>query len=242
MPRAKTNKLYRTFVKGLITEAGYLTYPEDSSVDELNTVLSRKGNRTRRLGVDYEEGFNLLGMGAGEHLASVEAVWNAVDNISDLNFLVMQNGTRLHFFELNTDPISQSKKSFVINLKTYKIGSATNEDIYANPVQISNGFGLLFVVHPYMDPICIEYNERTETIVVTRVRIQIRDFEGVYDGLANDQEPRTITKTHRYNLMNQGWVNPGTIGSNGSGGSGTYYDPYTGSIGGYGRNQDMNQV
>jgi len=49
-----STKVFNTFVAGLITEAGPLTFPENSSKDELNCVLSRKGNRRRRLGVDYE--------------------------------------------------------------------------------------------------------------------------------------------------------------------------------------------
>ena len=54
MPRAKATKLYRNFVKGLITEASELTYPENASIDELNTIIERKGNRVRRLGFEYE--------------------------------------------------------------------------------------------------------------------------------------------------------------------------------------------
>ena len=48
-----TEKLYRSFVKGLITEASPLTFPENASIDEKNFVLNRDGSRSRRLGVDY---------------------------------------------------------------------------------------------------------------------------------------------------------------------------------------------
>lgn len=60
MSRAETTKLYRTFVKGMITEASPLTYPEDASYDEDNMILYRKGNRSRRLGIDFESGYELL--------------------------------------------------------------------------------------------------------------------------------------------------------------------------------------
>lgn len=60
MSRAETTKLYRTFVKGMITEASPLTYPEDASYDEDNMILYRKGNRSRRLGIDFEDGYVLL--------------------------------------------------------------------------------------------------------------------------------------------------------------------------------------
>ena len=60
MSRAETTKLYRTFVKGMITEASPLTYPEDASYDEDNMILYRKGNRSRRLGINFEDNYVLL--------------------------------------------------------------------------------------------------------------------------------------------------------------------------------------
>ena len=62
MSRAETTKLYRTFVKGMVTEASPLTYPEDASYDEDNMILYRKGNRSRRLGIDFEPGYTLLAL------------------------------------------------------------------------------------------------------------------------------------------------------------------------------------
>ena len=44
MPQSLTQRVVNTFVKGLITEAGELTFPPDASVDELNCVLSRDGS------------------------------------------------------------------------------------------------------------------------------------------------------------------------------------------------------
>lgn len=70
MPRAETAKIYRTFVKGLITEASPLTYPENASTDEDNMILSRRGNRARRLGVDFETNYVLLVLD-GESAAAV---------------------------------------------------------------------------------------------------------------------------------------------------------------------------
>ena len=55
----KGEKAFRSFVKGLVTEANQLTFPENASVDEANFVLNRDGSRYRRLGVDYETGYAL---------------------------------------------------------------------------------------------------------------------------------------------------------------------------------------
>ena len=52
-------KAFRSFTKGLITEASPLTFPENASLDEDNFVLNRDGSRSRRLGVDYENLYQL---------------------------------------------------------------------------------------------------------------------------------------------------------------------------------------
>ena len=59
----KGEKAFRSFVKGLITEANQLTFPDDASVDEANFVLNRDGSRYRRLGVDYESDYTLTSTG-----------------------------------------------------------------------------------------------------------------------------------------------------------------------------------
>ena len=53
---AKGRIEFNTFVKGLITEAGPLTYPEGASLDEANFVLNRDGSRQRRFGIQFEDG------------------------------------------------------------------------------------------------------------------------------------------------------------------------------------------
>ena len=246
MPRAKQNKLYRTFVKGLITEAGYLTYPEDASLDELNTIISRKGDRTRRLGDEYENDFSLAEIGSNADKAVNEYVWTSVSNVSTLNFICVQIGSVIHFYELDDVPVSDSKKSFTLDMDEFKIPGAAQNDLVGNIVQFSSGFGLLFIVHPYCDPVMVEYTESTDSIKATRVRVLMRDFEGVYDGLANDQEPRSLSKEHNYNLQNQGWVEPGTAGSSSGGGTvgsgGTSYDPYTGGSYTGGKSPDGNII
>ena len=54
MPQKLSQKVVNTFIKGLITEAGELTFPEDASIDELNCLLERDGSRRRRLAVEVE--------------------------------------------------------------------------------------------------------------------------------------------------------------------------------------------
>lgn len=214
VPRAKTNKLYRTFVKGLITEAGYLTYPENASSDELNTIISRKGNRTRRLGIKYEDNYVLSPVSPeADNPSYQEYTWRSVNKQPGMSMIVVQVGGNLHFWELNDSPLSDDKKPFTLNLRDFKAPTATDLDVITNPAQFASGAGYLFVAHKHCEPLSIEYDKKTNTISAIRVVVQVRDFEGVYDGLANDQEPTTLSAEHHYNLMNQGWVAPGTTPS-----------------------------
>jgi hypothetical protein len=56
MPQQFLLKPSVNFTKGLNTEAGELTFPEDSSIDELNMDAFRDGSRRRRLAVKLETG------------------------------------------------------------------------------------------------------------------------------------------------------------------------------------------
>ncbi len=210
MPRAKDVKLYRTFVRGLITEAGYLTYPEDSSSDELNTIPTRKGNRTRRFGIEYEDGRTLVPIVNSGNEVMKEFVWKAVDNIAFKNFLCIQIGTVIHFFSLDANPVSDSYMPWTVDLLEHISAGSTVAQVQQNTVEFASGKGYLFIVHPYVEPLVVDYNSETSEPTVTKVVIQIRDFEGLNDGLANDQEPSNLSKEHHYNLLNQGWGLPGT--------------------------------
>jgi hypothetical protein len=242
MARGKVNKLYRTFAKGLITEAGPLTYPENASLDELNTILKRKGSRSRRFGIEYEPGFT-AGVDTGSFGAasiSVEYVWHTVASDASINFLCVQSGDTIRFFDMAERPIIDGLKSFTIDLTDHKVATASNIDVRTTPCQMVGGKGFLFVCQEYIEPFVIEYDPDTDTISTTTIIIQIRDYDGVDDGLANDEEPTTLTAEHLYNLRNQGWVGPGTgtLGPTGptpvpppppSGDPG-YYDPWSGEF------------
>lgn len=227
MSRATTNKLYRTFVKGLITEASPLTFPEDSSIDEDNTVIFKKGNRSRRLGIDFEPGFqvspSLVPAAQIGNYAIKEYRWDTVSDKADINFLVQQVGQYLYFYDMSRTPLSSGLKSFQIDLSTFVAPNQT--DIAQGEVSFANGKGYLFVVGAKIEPFLIDYDIDNDTISTQRVYIQIRDFQGINDGLANDEEPATLSNAHKYNLKNQGWNTP----TNAAGGAAvTYFNSFGG--------------
>lgn len=248
--RGQLNKLYRSFNKGLITEAGFLNYPEDASTDELNTVLLKGGNRTRRLGMDYEDvNVSITFNGAvDDNSITTEYLWKSPDNVGALNFLVVQVNNWLHFFDMSVTPLASGKKTFAVDLLDFRAVGATVDQVAKERVQMAGGKGYLFVASQYIDPFTIEYHSETDTIESVRIFILMRDFDGVNDSLPNDAEPTTLTKEHHYNLKNQGWVTPGTpsvqtslpteandddpatppVDTGGTPTSAVYYDPRTG--------------
>lgn len=242
MARAKTNRLYRTFVKGLVTEAGPLTYPENASIDEDNCVIFRKGNRSRRLGMDYETGYEFSTYGLTEADVATQATrtykWESVNNDAQVNFLVHRIGTSIYFYDLSQSSLSSGLKPFSVDLSTFSAPGAT--DIGASEVSMVGGKGYLFVVGEQLEPFLIEYNADLDTVSTQRIYIQIRDFKGIDDGLANDEEPATLTNAHKYNLMNQGWIDARNSGAGSTveyfdsfGGKGTYAGPTTAVITSY---------
>ena len=110
MPRTKTKLEYNTFVKGLITEAGPLTYPDNASLVDTNYVLNKDGSRQRRLGMQYEPDYVTQPMPSleGVDLAVSSYTWKSVNNDGNLDIAVLQIGNELFFFDNNVTPITGS--------------------------------------------------------------------------------------------------------------------------------------
>lgn len=204
MSRAKTNKLYANFSRGLITEANPLGYPEGASADEKNCEILQDGVRSRRYGFATDD--NLLsGITPGE-VKGVSHVWVEPGKDIDVYFLVAQIEERLRFWKINSDG-SFTTKSFSVDLTSYQLSSFSG-DMDDNPCQFTSGKGTLYVAHAHMNPLSIDYDPSGDSITVTEITVKIRDFIGLDDSLAVDQEPTSLSAAHNYNLRNQGWVDP----------------------------------
>lgn len=208
MARSQTNiQPYVSFIRGLITEADELTFPENASFDELNCIIEKKGNRTRRKGIDYESGYSLSTQNFSSTVVSEDAistgVWKSVAGNGNLNFVVVQVGDTLLFYDTGSVPLSSGRKTFTVDISTYLAAGASNSNL--TRVDMASGKGYLFVSSEKIDPIYITYDPDADTISVTECSIEIRDFDGVDDGLAIDYTPTTLSTTHKYNLYNQGW-------------------------------------
>lgn len=197
-----------TFVAGLNTEASYFTFPKNTWKDGDNLIPNINGRISRRNALDLEDSYvkttQNISATDKNSWAFVTSKWIAVGGDGDLNFIVAQCGRYVFFYTDTPITTSSEKKSFSIDLNSYKPVSNPSV-IGTSPIKCASAAGKLIITSRDTNPLSVEYNASTDTISVTEINIQIRDFEGLDDGLAIDEKPTTLSDEHKYNLFNQGW-------------------------------------
>jgi hypothetical protein len=234
MARAKTQVERNAFVRGLITEASPLTYPENASLDEKNFVLNRDGSRQRRLGMDYESLNQKIDLNVKRSYAQFSSIdtfrWTNVAGDPNLSFGVVRFEDRLYLFNLfkpvlSTNQINVNQtgtqQSF-IDLRSYRghtdgsTGPYGQDTAYRSAIDFTTIDGKLVCVGKYfLAPIVITWeNDVTTTstpnIDIDFIDLHVRDIWGIYDAksggkLAVDERVSTLSNGHLYNLLNQGW-------------------------------------
>jgi hypothetical protein len=192
-----------SFVKGFLTEASPLNFPADASRDEENFVLNKDGSRDRRLGINFEEGYQVRSTGYNEvdiiDAAITQYRWVNAGNDANNEFIVVQFGNHIDIYD-------SSKES--ISAEGYK-GSVTISGVDSSvKFSYANVDGVL-IIAAGIDVIHIikyvagSFTQSTE-------RLLVRDIWGL-PGLSDNDlntRPSTGTHAHYYNLRNQGWGIP----------------------------------
>jgi len=202
MAKVTSEKKYSTFVKGLITEANALTFPENASLDEDNFDLKINGSRVRRLGIDYEEDYVLTETGIlAETLTGTRKSfhrWDFPGGAADVVIGVVRVHSKLWFVNL-LDP---SPSTALLNGgAAITIPDLANAEV--ETAVINNK--LILVSSDLLYPTLLEYDSITQLVTSSSFPIQVRDIWGVYDALSIGERPATLTELHEYNLINQGW-------------------------------------
>ena len=202
MAKASSEKQHNNFVKGLVTEATALTFPESASVDEDNFVLERTGRRIRRLGMDYETSYVKKATGHTELQlqSSRQSIhhWNSPDGDTTKMIGIIRSYNTLWFINLlNASPTTE----FLNSGNGVVITGLANADIQVTTINNN----VVLVSADVDDPVLLTYNSVTDVVSQTSLTIQIRDTWGIDDGLAFDERPTTLSDAHFYNLRNQGW-------------------------------------
>lgn len=218
MARSKTQIEKQAFVRGLITEASPLTFPENASLDEQNFILNRDGSRQRRFGMDTQQGGTIASTVASYTQQQNNAIsvykWENVGNNPDTEICVVQVGYFLYFFHTNRGPLTDHELLLSpINLSSFDI---TNADpilypfgLYDYPTQCDFAHidGELFVVNENFGGgiLQVSYDSVNDAVTSRSFNLYVRDIWGTEDGLDVDERPATLDDEHKYNLLNQGW-------------------------------------
>lgn len=195
-----------TFVRGLITEASPLTFPDNASVDENNCDLDRTGVRSRRKGIEFESSFSLSSFTFTKGTLVHSLTWENVSGQAGVEFLVVQVGSILHFYDKSVSPISGSEKSFTVNLGAFNANNG--ESISSSRISGSNINGNFIVVSPAIESFFIEYDKDTDTISTTQISPKVRDFE--WQGDVSEYGTRvsatSVSNERKYDTFSVGWI------------------------------------
>ena len=207
MPQSLIQRTVNTFIKGLITEASELTFPENASVDELNCSLERDGTRRRRKAVTLEENNVLSDVVVPEGALVQTLDWPNVAGQLNLEFLVVQVNNNIYFYEKSTDPLSANKYAGSVNLNTYS--ASNNLSPSDERIQVTALNGYLIVASPAINTFYLKFNVNSESFTGTVISFKERDFEWQGTDLevtseyfSNDSTPSV---ERRYDARNVGW-------------------------------------
>jgi len=228
MPQQPSASIENNFTGGLKTEFTGLNFPENSATAADNVIFDIVGNVKRREGFKYE-----LNSGGGVSLGSATGkaiqtyLWKNAGGDGSTQLLVEQFGSTLYFYRATAattaSPLSTQKLVSTVDVSTFLVvgSSLTIADIGC---QFSDGNGYLFVYHPSCEPFYCTFNLSDLTVVGRAITLNVRDFDGLPEtGLSDTARPPTLSDTHKYNLINQGWTSspswsistglPSTVGS-----------------------------
>jgi hypothetical protein len=209
MPQSQSQKTINTFIKGLITEAGELTFPPDASVDELNCDLRRDGSRRRRKGAIAEDNSVLSTFTVATTDLVHTGTWLNVGGQAGLEYLVIQTGATLRFYNKASSPYSGNQLTQTVNLATYEVAGSVGA---ANvKCQFASLKGALIVASPAIETIYIERDNITEVLSVNLISFKIRDFEWQGDKTEYTTSTGSPSAGRIYDTQNAGWV--GTKGA-----------------------------
>ena len=206
MARQKAVDAKIQVTRGFVTEFTPVGFPQEAAIDIDNCIIDTDGSVRRRPGIDLEQNFVLNDVNGGvlakgdlETQAFSTHLWEFVSNSGTLNIVVQQVGTILQFYA----QIGAVSANFLgeVDVLSFAVNAA---EIAFVPFEMTSGLGALFIVNEHLEPLKITFDGASFT--VTTITIQERDFKGLDDGLEIDERPTVLTRSHYYNLLNQGWT------------------------------------
>lgn len=208
MARQLQNLEFNSFVKGFVTEAGPLTFPENASIDEQNFILNKDGSRNRRLGMDYEPSHQVRALSSYptlEGLVTQTYVWKNAGGDNRKEILVVQIGRELFFHD---------NAALSISSNLIEKFSGLTQDYVAASFAVVNS--ILVVASGKYELTAFEYNG--STVVSSNFALKVRDQFGLEAKTSTGMDlrvgqgvsfrPTEKIDNHLYNLRNQSFACP----------------------------------
>jgi hypothetical protein len=223
MPRSIGVTVENNFSKGLITEATGLNFAENACLETYDCIFDKTGEVYRRPGIEFEDSHQIFAT-SFTNAAITEFVWRGVAQTGEITFFVIQVGNIVSFFRADIEGnLSGQEQSFGVLLDSYKAPGAP--DVSTLNCSFAAGNGLLFISHPYCNPIMVEYDEDTQDITETQINLKIRDMFGLPNinnsGVIPPVDQRItqeeLSPSIGYNQYNQGWDTFTTVSINNKG-------------------------
>ena len=207
MTKKSTRGEFKSFSKGLITEASPLNFPEQAARDIDNFELNKDGSLQRRLGFEFEEGFSLFNLGItitdAEDGKLSSFVWEDPAGQVNVKYLVIQAANTLFFFNLNSNIVSVNGYLGSLAFPSVNQKLSTSSFVAIN--------GKLVISSGSSDVYLIEYNSDTSSFALSSFRLKTRDIWGVSSGESDENpkfQPTSTSPAYFYNMYNQGWGVP----------------------------------
>ena len=211
MAQSISQKAVNNFVKGLITEASELTFPEGASVDESNCDLRRDGTRRRRLNVEYESSSVLSSFTLSNSEVVATGEWTNAGGDANRDLLVLQKGSTLYFYNKASTPYSNQLVTS-LSLSSFSAGTGA---LTTTACQFTTIKGMLVVTSAAMNTIRVVYNSNN-TVTATAITFEVRDFEWqgyeaagdeyfVEKSIFNNSPALAANGPRLYDAYNSGW-------------------------------------
>ncbi len=101
MPRQASVSVENSFIRGLITEATGLNFPENACTETYDCVFDKTGEVYRRSGIALESATDVHQLDVIANSAITEFNWKAVALTGEITFIVLQVGRIINFFQVD---------------------------------------------------------------------------------------------------------------------------------------------
>lgn len=215
---------------GINTEAPLTEWPEGFVMDSCNFDILPDGSFKRRLGLKPEASAGWVqGNYNFEDVVCRTTTWENPGYLANTYVNVIQFGHRLYFYNVPSKAVMESRgltqgaavmetssasavapyRASYIDLEQFCVSGGTlgyqQSLIAKSPCSFAFGKGNLYVTHKHLSPFYVTYDPATNEIETVEYTVIQRDYLGVDDGILIDEQPTTLSESHRYNLYNRGW-------------------------------------